>query len=79
MYFTCLFYQRILPPLIKCVLIISFKHNSLAAHVCSPHKLHDDNNNNNNNNNDNNKIDSKTDRKTLKLCGLKNLVRNMRP
>ena len=66
------------------MLIISFKHNSLAAHVCSPHKLHDDNNNNNNNNNndnnnDNNKIDSKTDRKTLKLCGLKNLVRNMRP
>ena len=78
------------------MLIISFKHNSLAAHVCSPHKLHDsngsnnDNNdndninnnnddNNNNNNNNNNKIDSKTDRKTLKLYGLKNFVRNMRP
>ena len=53
MYFTCLFYQRILPPLIKCVLIISFKHNSLAAHVCSPHKLHDNNGSNNDNDNDN--------------------------
>ena len=53
MYFTCLFYQRILPPLIKFVLIISFKHNSLAAHVCSPHKLHDNNGSNNDNDNDN--------------------------
>ena len=60
MYFTYLFYQRILPPLIKCVLIISFKHNSLAAHVCSPHKLHD-NNGSNNDNNDNDNIHDNDD------------------
>ena len=54
MYFTSLFYQQILPPLIKSVLIILFKHNNLTAHISSPHKLNNNNDNNNNSNNNSN-------------------------
>ena len=49
MYFTSLFYLRILLPLIKSVLTISFKHNSLAAHVHSPRQLNNNTTTNNNN------------------------------